>query len=245
MEHLAIHLDRITKEFRIPHVHRNSLKEYFLTFGQRTHYDYFTAVSDVSLSITRGEHIGIIGPNGSGKSTLLKMIAGIYVPDKGIINVRGKIVPFLELGVGFNQELSARDNIFLNGVILGMSRRTLSKKFDEIVAFAGIEQFIDQKLKNFSSGMKVRLAFSIAIQSSGDIYLLDEVLAVGDYEFQQKSKIVFEDMKKQGKTLIMVSHNLESIRELCTRAILFEKGRIALDDKPEAIINGYVEHQQS
>lgn len=238
-----IELKNISKEFRIPHERRNSAKEYFLNFWAKNHYDFFYALSEINLSINKGEWIGIIGHNGCGKSTLLKLISGIYEPDNGEINIKGRIIPFLELGVGFNTELSARDNIFLNGTILGMTRKNISEKFNEIVDFADIRQFLDQKLKNFSSGMQVRLAFSIAIQSSGDIYLLDEILAVGDYEFQQKSRAVFESMKREGKTVILVSHDLDSIRSLCDKAVLLEHGKIKLIDKPSVAINVYTNTQ--
>lgn len=236
-----IELKNISKEFQIPHERRNSLKEYFLNFPRKAHFDCFSALQNINLTINKGDWIGIIGSNGSGKSTLLKIIAGIYEPDGGSLNVGGKIVPFLELGVGFNPELSARDNIFLNGAILGMTRKKISEKFDEIVDFAGIRKFLDQKLKNFSSGMQVRLAFSIAMQSNGDIYLLDEVLSVGDYEFQQKTRKTFEDMKKENKTVILVSHDLESIKNICDKAVLLENGKIKTIGKPLSVINDYIE----
>lgn len=235
-----IELKNISKEFQIPHERRNSIKEYFLNFPRKTHFDCFSALQNINLTINKGDWIGIIGSNGSGKSTLLKIIAGIYEPNRGSLNVNGKIVPFLELGVGFNPELSARDNIFLNGTILGMTRKKISEKFDEMVDFAGIRKFLDQKLKNFSSGMQLRLAFSIAMQSNGDIYLLDEVLSVGDYEFQQKTRKTFEDMKREGKTVILVSHDLDSIKNICDKAILLDRGQIKTVGKPSNVINDYI-----
>lgn len=244
MKKAVIKLKNISKIFQIPHERRDSLKEYFLNVS-RVYYEQFWALSKISFTVNQGEWLGIIGPNGSGKSTLLKIIAGVYEPDEGSLKVNGKIIPFLELGVGFNPELSAKDNIFLNGVILGMRRKKIAQDFDQIVDFAGIRQFLDQKLKNFSSGMQVRLAFSIAIQASGDIYLLDEVLSVGDYEFQQKSKAVFERMKKQGKTIILVSHNLESIKRFCDKAILLDKGKIKMLGKPAGVIKKYIGNSQS
>src|SRR3989338_10047454 len=192
---LAIQLKNVTKTFRIPLAKQDSLREFFVNFKSSKSFKTLTVLKKINLEVKAGEWLGIIGPNGSGKSTLLKIIAGIYEPNRGKIDVSGKIVPFLELGVGFNPDLSARDNIFLNGVILGMSRKKIREKFDTIIDFAGIKPFINQKLKNFSTGMQVRLAFSIAIQSTGDIFLLDEVLAVGDYEFRQKSKKAFQQMK--------------------------------------------------
>src|SRR3989338_2521755 len=192
---LAIQLKNVTKTFRIPLAKQDSLREFFVNFKSSKSFKTLTVLKKINLEVKAGEWLGIIGPNGSGKSTLLKIIAGIYEPNRCKIEVSGQIVPFLELGVGFNPDLSARDNIFLNGVILGMTRKKIREKFDTIIDFAGIKPFINQKLKNFSTGMQVRLAFSIAIQSTGDIFLLDEVLAVGDYEFRQKSKKAFQQMK--------------------------------------------------
>ena len=236
---IVIQLNHVTKTFQIPTEKMDSLRERLLNFKLRSRKELFTALSQVNLTVESGEWLGIIGPNGSGKSTLLKIIAGIYEPDQGKVEVSGQIVPFLELGVGFNPDLSARDNIFLNGVILGMTRKKIREKFDTIIDFAGIKPFINQKLKNFSTGMQVRLAFSIAIQSTGDIFLLDEVLAVGDYEFRQKSKKVFQQMKRQGKTVIIVSHELDQIKANCDRAIWLDHGKMLLNDKPEAVIKAY------
>ena len=234
-----IKLDHINKNFKIPTEKQDSLRERFINFSFRQNYKRLQALKDINLEVKKGEWLGIIGPNGSGKSTLLKLIAGIYEPDKGQIEINGHLVPFLELGVGFNPELSARDNIFLNGVILGMSRKKISRQFDQIVNFAGIKLFLDQKLKNFSSGMQVRLAFAIAIQSAGDIFLLDEVLAVGDYQFQKKCNQVFKDMKQQGKTAILVSHDLDSIIQYCDKAIWLDHGKIILSGQPETVIKAY------
>lgn len=217
----------------------DSLRERLLNFKLRSQKESFTALSQINLTVTQGEWLGIIGPNGSGKSTLLKIIAGIYEPDRGDVEVAGQLVPFLELGVGFNPDLSALDNIWLNGVILGMRRKKIREKLEKIIDFAGIRPFINQKLKNFSSGMQIRLAFSIAIQSSGDIFLLDEVLAVGDYEFRQKTRKVFQKMKQQRKTVIIVSHELDQIKEYCDRAAWLDHGKIILIDKPETVIRAY------
>ena len=221
---LAIQLKNVTKTFRIPLAKQDSLREFFVNFKSSKSFKTLTVLKKINLEVKAGEWLGIIGPNGSGKSTLLKIIAGIYEPNRGKIEVSGKIVPFLELGVGFNPDLSARDNIFLNGVILGMSRKKIFEKFETIVKFAGIAPFINQKLKNFSSGMQVRLGFSIAFQAHGDIYLLDEILAVGDYQFQQKTNRVFKTMKRQGKTVILISHSLENIKEYCDRVIWLQNG---------------------
>ena len=235
----AVKLINISKTFRIPQEKKDSLREYFTSWNLRSKSKTLTALANINLEVKKGEWLGIIGPNGSGKSTLLKLIAGIYEPDQGQIKVDGHLVPFLELGVGFNPELSARDNIYLNGVILGMSRKKISRQFNQMVNFAGIKPFLDQKLKNFSTGMQVRLAFAIAAQSAGDIYLLDEVLAVGDWQFQKKCNQVFKDMKQQGKTAILVSHDLDSIIQYCDKAIWLDHGKIISYDTPKLVVNQY------
>ena len=197
----------VTKTFLLPHQMRTTFKEHFLhpstaptTSGRRAR--------DVTFAVEPGEFFGIVGANGSGKSTLLKIIAGIYRQDEGTVVVNGLLSPFIELGVGFNSELNARDNIRINGTLLGLSKRELEERFDQIVAFAELERFVDQKLKNYSSGMHVRLAYSIAIQVPFDILLLDEVLAVGDAAFQEKCFDVFERFQHEGKTIVFVSHDL-------------------------------------
>lgn len=181
-----------------------------------------------------------MGYNGAGKSTLLKIIAGIYRPTSGKVYVNGSLVPFLELGVGFSPELTGRENIFLNGIILGMRKRFLKEKFNEIVEFAELEKFMDLPLKNYSSGMQVRLAFSIAMMADADIYLLDEVLAVGDINFQEKCFDVFRKHKQNGKTIVLVTHSPESVKKFCDRAVLIRDGVIAEDGKPEEVLREYV-----
>lgn len=235
----AIILSGVTKTFLVPIEKVDSLRERILTFRFTPATRTLTALNRVDLEVKPGEWLGVIGPNGSGKSTLLKLIAGIYEPDQGRVAVSGRLVPFLELGVGFNPDLSAQDNIFLNGVILGMSRRKIREEFHRIVSFAGIKRFVNQKLKNFSTGMQVRLAFSIAIRSAGDIFLLDEVLAVGDWQFRQKAGKVFRRMKRERKTVIIVSHELDRIKEYCDRVLWLEKGRIKSLGKPERVISQY------
>ena len=183
---LAIEIERVRKTFVLPHEKRTTLKEYFLHPFRATSSEHQVALDDITFSIGRGEFFGIVGPNGSGKSTLLKIVAGIYPQDAGFVRVDGRLSPFIELGVGFNPELTARDNIRINGTLLGLTRRQVADRFAAIIAFAGLERFVDQKLKNFSSGMQARLAYSIAIQVDFDILLLDEVLAVGDQEFQDR-----------------------------------------------------------
>ena len=182
-----------------------------------------------------------MGRNGTGKSTLLKIIAGIYEPTKGKVKINGNLVPFLELGVGFNPELTARDNIFLNGIILGIKKSMLAEKFKEIIKFAELEKFVDVPLKNFSSGMQVRLAFSIAIMADADVYLLDEVLAVGDVAFQEKCFDVFRNYKKEKKTIVLVSHSSDSIKKFCDRAVFLKDGLMHEYDSVQEVADAYLE----
>lgn len=192
----------------------------------------------ISFDVHRGDFIGIVGRNGSGKSTLLKTIAKIYFPEKGSVEINGTLVPFIELGVGFNPELSGRENIYLNGALLGFSNKEMDEMYDEIVKFAELEEFMDQKLKNFSSGMQVRLAFSIAIRAKGDILLLDEVLAVGDAAFQQKCNDYFKAIKGH-QTVVLVTHSMDNVKKYCNRAILIEDGKIALEGDPKKVADAY------
>ncbi len=227
MSYVRIDTSNVSKGFLLPHQRVSTMKAHFINPFHRKTYERQEVLRQISFAVKRGEWIGIVGRNGSGKSTLLKIIAGIYVPDAGRVITEGVIIPFLELGVGFNGELTARENIFLNGIILGMSRSEVKEKFNAIVAFAELERFLDQKLKNFSSGMQLRLAFSIAIQAEGDIYLLDEVLAVGDFAFQKKSYEQFAKMKQAGKTVLFVSHDAASINALCEKTLWLKNGVIA------------------
>jgi ABC-type polysaccharide/polyol phosphate transport system ATPase subunit len=235
----TIHVDGVSKAFRLPHERRTTLKEYFQHPLRHTHYEEQRALQDVSFRVELGEFFGIMGPNGSGKSTLLKIIAGIYRADSGTVRVHGLLSPFIELGVGFNPELTARDNIRINGTLLGLDRRQLEARFDGIVAFAELERFVDQKLKNFSSGMQVRLAYSIAIQVDFDVLLLDEVLAVGDESFQQKCFETFERFREEGKTIVLVTHNLGLIERFGDRALLLRDGRIHALGVPSDVIARY------
>jgi ABC-type polysaccharide/polyol phosphate transport system ATPase subunit len=236
----VIEVRGVSKTFTLPHEQRSTLKEHFLhPFGSRT-FERQTALEDVNVSVRSGEFFGIVGLNGSGKSTLLKIIAGIYQPDSGTVHVRGKLSPFIELGVGFNPDLTGRDNILVNGTLLGLSRRQLEQRFDSILEFAELTRFADQKLKNYSSGMQMRLAYSIAIQVQFDILLLDEVLAVGDQEFQQKCFATFEDFRAQGKTIVLVSHSLEAAEQFCDRAMLLEAGRVRAIGEARDVIATYV-----
>lgn len=236
----ALTVKNLSKKFTIPHQKKTSTIEWLTQLFAKKEVDTLQVLDNVSFTIEKGKTVGIIGTNGSGKSTLLKLLAGIYLPDIGTIERSGKIVPFLELGVGFNPELTGRENIFLNGVILGMSRAYLSKKFDAIVDFAELERFIDLPIKNYSSGMQVRLAFSIAFMIEADIYLLDEVFAVGDQQFQTKSKKIFEDLKAQGKTLLLVSHALETIQSYCDHVLFVHNGKITFYENPNEGIKAYM-----
>lgn len=234
-----IKIDNLSKTFLVPHERRFNIKDYFVNFFSKTTYEKFNALNDVSFGVERGEWLGIIGSNGAGKSTLLKILAGIYYPDSGSVVMGGKVVPFLELGVGFHSDLSARDNIYLNGLLLGIPKKTIQKKFNEIIDFAEIRPFVDQKLKNFSSGMQARLGFAIAIYAPADIFLIDEILAVGDYAFQQKSLNIFKN-KLKDKTVIFVSHDMNKIKENCHRVAWLVNGMINQVGKPEEVINEYI-----
>ena len=228
----AISVQAVSKTFRLPHQQYSTLKERVLHPFRSTEYDELHAVQDVSFDIAPGEFFGIVGRNGSGKSTLLKCIAGIYGVDSGRIGIAGRLSPFIELGVGFNMDLTARDNVVINAIMLGLSRRQARVRFDDVIAFAELEQFVDLKLKNYSSGMLVRLAFATAIQVDAEILLIDEVLAVGDAAFQQKCFEEFFRLKREGKTIVFVSHDMHSVERFCNRAMLMEHGVHAPDRRP-------------
>jgi ABC-type polysaccharide/polyol phosphate transport system ATPase subunit len=238
----AVEVVGVSKTFRLPHEERTTFKEYFLHPFHRVTYETQHALDDVSFSIERGEFFGIIGPNGSGKSTLLKVLAGIYRADSGSVRIDGLLSPFIELGVGFNMELNARDNVRVNGTLLGLTPRELDARFDDIIAFAELERFVDQRLKNYSSGMLLRLAYSIAIQVEFDVLLLDEVLAVGDQSFQEKSFRTFERFRAEGKTIVLVTHGLEVLEEFADRALQLENGRIRSIGPPAEVIAEYRDH---
>jgi ABC-type polysaccharide/polyol phosphate transport system ATPase subunit len=232
----AIEVANVSKSFRIPHEQRTYFKEYFLHPFRRTQYERNDALKDVSFSVEAGEFFGIFGPNGSGKSTLLRILAGIYVPDSGRVRVNGLLSPFIELGVGFDLDLNARDNIRINATLAGLTKRQVDARFDEILEFAELERFVDQKLKNYSSGMLMRLAYSIAIQIPFDVLLLDEVLAVGDESFQKKCFATFDEFKGEGKTLLLVTHQLDLLRGFCDRVLLLEHGVVHAIGAPEDVI---------
>ncbi len=235
----AITIKNISKVFMIPHEKISTLRGLFVNMFNKGGYETFYALKDISFTVKKGECFGIVGRNGSGKSTLLKILASVYTADRGKVFVDGKISPFLELGIGFNPELSGRDNIYLNASVLGMLRHEIDEKFAAIVGFSELERFIDQKLKNYSSGMRVRLAFSVAIHANREILLLDEVLAVGDAAFQQKCLVELRKLKKQGKTVILVSHAESSIREFADRVLVLNKGVIETIDTPDKALERY------
>jgi len=237
----VIQVKNLSKSFIIPHQRHDSLVEYLSHPGRifKPSGEKFTVLKDIDLDVYPGDFLGIMGRNGSGKSTLLKILAGIYSPTSGSVKVRGKMVPFLELGVGFNSELSGRENVFLNGIILGLSKSFLKEKYDEIVKFAELEKFMDMPLKNYSSGMQVRLAFSIAIMADADIYILDEVLAVGDIEFQKKCFNIFREYKKRKKTIILVTHSSASVKDFCNRAAFLKDGVLHFYDSIDGVIKAY------
>jgi ABC-type polysaccharide/polyol phosphate transport system ATPase subunit len=235
----AISVSGVSKSFLLPHERRTTLKEYFLHPFRRTTFERQRALVEVSFEIDQGEFFGLIGPNGSGKSTLLRVLAGIYPPDEGSVRIDGVLSPFIELGVGFNYELNARDNVLINGTLLGLSRRELERKFDDIFEFAELARFADQKLKNYSSGMLLRLAYSIAIQVPFDILLLDEVLAVGDSSFQAKCFATFESFREQGKTVVFVSHDLASVAQYCDRVLYLETGVAEAIGPADDVLDAY------
>ena len=238
-EEVVISVKNLHKSFRLPTERASGLKQaFFNRIKGIKGYNEQKVLNGISFDIHKNEFVGIVGRNGSGKSTLLKTLAKIYFPEKGSIEIKGNLVPFIELGVGFNPELSGRDNVYLNGALLGFSNKEMDAMYDDIVDFAELRPFMNQKLKNFSSGMQVRLAFSIAIRAKGDILLLDEVLAVGDAAFQQKCNDYFEQIKDK-QTVILVTHSMENVRKFCNRAILIENGKIQLDGKPDKVATAY------
>lgn len=240
----AIVVEDVFKTFRLPHDTHAGIKQLLLSLfkgNRKKGYETQKVLKGISFDIKEGDFIGIVGRNGSGKSTLLKLLAGIYTPDSGKITVNGSLIPFIELGVGFNPELTGRENVFLNGALLGFSKNEMDTMYDDIVSFAELELFMDQKLKNYSSGMQVRLAFSIAIRADADILLLDEVLAVGDEAFQRKCYSYFAELKKNKKTVILVTHSMDSVQQFCNRAIMIEKGQIIMQGNPAKVAQKYRE----
>lgn len=238
MTDVAVRVDDVSKSFRMYHERNQTIKSAIMRGRTSVHEDFW-ALKDVTFDVPVGSTFGLIGSNGSGKSTLLKCLANIYWPNKGSITHFGKIAAMLEVGSGFHSELSGRENIFLNGSILGMSKKEVTRKFDEIVDFSGVETFIDQPVKNYSSGMYVRLGFAIAINVDPDILVVDEVLAVGDAEFQEKCFQKFRDFKKAGKTVILVSHSMGTVRAMCDHAAWLSHGQLMSEGPAKTTIDAY------
>ncbi|MDR1568770.1 MAG: ABC transporter ATP-binding protein [Streptococcaceae bacterium] len=239
-ENIAIEIKNVSKSFHLPTEATTSLRTTLVNYFRGIKgYKEQKVLQDISFNVEKGDFFGIVGRNGSGKSTLLKIISQIYTPEKGTIKVNGKLVSFIELGVGFNPELTGRENVYLNGALLGFSTKEIDEMYDEIVEFAEIEEFMNQKLKNYSSGMQVRLAFSVAIKSQSDILVLDEVLAVGDEAFQRKCNDYFLQAKEDGKTIVLVTHDMNAVKKYCNKAVLIEDGLIKVNGKPEDVANQY------
>ena len=237
---IAIGVTNLHKSFKLPTEQAFGLKQaIFNRLRGIKGYKEQKVLRGLDFEIKKGDFIGIVGRNGSGKSTLLKILAGIYYPEVGEVTINGSLVPFIELGVGFNPELTGRENVYMNGALLGFSNEEMDAMYDDIWEFAELKDFQDQKLKNYSSGMQVRLAFSIAIRAQGDILLLDEVLAVGDAAFQQKCNHYFANLKKSNQTVILVTHSMGNVRKFCNRAILIEDGKIVKDGDPKKVADAY------
>lgn len=237
----AVEIDHVTKTFRRHHERATSLKQ-FITGGRRRDFDDFVALDDVTFNVRRGEVFGVIGHNGSGKSTLLKCMANIIRPSAGTVRVHDRMSALLELGAGFHPELTGRENVFLNAALLGMTRREIAERYDAIVEFSGLDdEFLDTPVKTYSSGMYVRLAFSIAINVEPDLLIIDEILAVGDIDFQRKCTERFLDFRNSGRTTVLVTHDLGSVRTMCDRAVWLDHGRLRGSGNPGEIVDGYTE----
>lgn len=233
-------INNLTKSFKIPLEASSGIKQKLINLLKgRKGYRVFTPLKDIDFTINKGDFFGIVGRNGSGKSTLLKTIAGIYTPNSGSVEVGGSLVPFIELGVGFNPELTGRENVFLNGALLGFSHDEMEAMYDKIVDFAELGDFMEERLKNYSSGMQVRLAFSIAIRAHADILLLDEVLAVGDEAFQKKCYAYFDKLKREKRTVILVTHDMSAVERFCNKAVFIEDGKVKMIGKPYRIAAAY------
>lgn len=240
MTDIAVRVDHVSKSFRMYKERNQTLKSAIMR-GRTSIHEDFWALKDVSFDVPEGSTFGLIGSNGSGKSTLLKCLANIYYPNKGTISHHGRIAAMLEVGSGFHSELSGRENIYLNGSILGMSKKQVDSRLEEIIDFSGVEQFIDQPVKNYSSGMYVRLGFAISINIDPDILVVDEVLSVGDAEFQQKCFGRFRDLKAEGKTVILVSHSTETVRSMCDQAAWINKGELQQVGEAGSTIKAYLD----
>ena len=239
---IAVEIKDIQKYFKLPTEKSNSIKQIIINRLKGVKgYKKQEVLKNITFDIKKGDFFGIVGRNGSGKSTLLKIISGIYTPNKGAIRVNGSLVSFIELGVGFNPELTGRENIFLNGALMGFTTKEVAEMYDDIVDFAELREFMDQKLKNYSSGMQVRLAFSCAVRANSDILVLDEILAVGDEAFQRKCNNYFATLKREKKTVILVTHSMDAVQQFCNRAILIEKGKIVKSGNTAKVAQAYRE----
>lgn len=239
MNDIAVRVDRLGKKFRIYSERNQSLKSALMR-GRVSKYDQFWALRDLTIEVTQGTTLGLVGGNGSGKSTLLKTLAKIYWPDEGDIEYFGRMSALLEVGSGFHPELTGRENIFLNGSILGMKRKEIEQRYEQIVEFSGVREFIDQPVKNYSSGMYVRLGFSVAIHVEPDILVVDEVLAVGDAAFQAQCFERFRELKRQGTTIILVSHDMEAVNSLCDQVAWIKKGKLQMLGPAKKVTQAYL-----
>ena len=239
-KHFVIEVNNVSKRYKLYKSKKHRAVEALIPYFNKYHTDFFS-LRNLSINVRQGEIVGIIGRNGSGKSTLMKLIAGVTVPTSGTVHVKGNIVPLLELGSGFHPEFTGYENIYFYTAILGYPKEVIKKKVDEIIEFAAVGEFIDQPVKNYSSGMKSRLAFAVSVNIDPDILILDEVLSVGDGEFKAKSYQKIKEFFDRRKTILYVSHSMNSIKDLCTRAILLEKGELVLDDVPENVVGYYEE----
>ena len=242
MEDISIDVKHVSKKFRLYHEKRTSVYESIIgSISRKKYYEQLIALDDISFNVKKGEMFGIIGRNGGGKTTLLKILSHIYQPDSGSVDVKGTIIPLLALGLGFHPELSATSNIVQSGILLGLSKKEISKNVEDVIKFAELEKFADIKIKNFSAGMHMRLAFSTAMQINPDILILDEILAVGDINFQKKSFDAIMDFKKRGKSVILVSHEMNTIHKFCDRAMFLKNGKVGKLGTPDEVIASYVD----
>lgn len=241
MNEYIIRVENVSMMFNKSSERVDSIKEYVIKLLKRQlMFEEFWALKDVSFCVERGEAVGLVGLNGAGKSTLLKLIAGVLKPTKGIIQVGGSVAPLIELGAGFDPDLSARENVYLNGAVLGCSRKSMREKFDEIIDFAELWDFLDIPIKNYSSGMQARLGFAIATATIPEILILDEVLGVGDYKFQRKCQERINEIIETGATVLFVSHEIDQIKKICSRAIWLDRGGIVLDGNAEEVCSQYM-----
>ena len=240
-----VSFDNVVQHFRLIRERPDTLRETFARlFRNHSRYHSFDALKGISFEVTDGEIVGIVGPNGSGKSTILKIIAGVYRPTAGVVRINGKVAGLIELGAGFHSDLTGRENILLNGLLLGLSKREMRSREQQILDFAELGEFIDSPVKQYSSGMYMRLGFAVATEIDPDILLIDEILAVGDASFQQKCMARIDEFRQRRKTIVLVSHDLASVRKLCQRVLLIQNGRIRADGTPAEVLDSYVEFHQ-